>query len=989
MHSFSPLAPEDTHWKHAPESAGDGVWDWAIDTDTIDLSHGVGAIWPLVLDQAAVLRGPRSEIWAPRIHPEDRERVEASLRAHLAQETAHYQCEYRLCQPGVQARWVLSRGTVIERDAQGRPRRMIGTLTDIHRRKHAEQFEQFRSRVLEMLAGGEELLAVLDAIVRGVEQLDTSALCSILLLDADGMHVRHGAAPNLPAFYNQAIDGVLIGPGTGSCGTAMYTGERVIVADIQQHPYWQDYKGLAAQAGLGACWSQPVRAASGKVLGSFAIYHRQPHVPQEQDIRLIEQTARLVSIAIERKEAEERLHLAASVFTHAREGIMITEPDGTIIDVNEAFTRITGYPRSDVIGRKPNLLKSGRQDRAFYTGMWHALVHKGHWQGEVWNRRQNGEHYAEMKTISAVRDAQGRVRQYMALFSDITVLKTHEEQLLYNAQHDALTGLPNRVLLGQRLDAAMAQARRSGQRLAVLYLDLDGFKEVNDRHGHEVGDQLLMALAVRMRDVMREGDTLARLGGDEFVAVLHGHDEPDPHSRLPAVSRVLAAAAQAVPVGALSLQVSASVGVTTFPQAEEVDADQLLRQADQAMYQAKLLGKNRFHLFDAEQDRSVRGHHESLEHIRQALAQRELVLHYQPKVNLRTGRVIGAEALIRWQHPERGLLSPAAFLPVIEDHPLAIEVGEWVIDTALSQMAAWRRQGLDLPVSVNVGARQLQQGDFVERLRTLLAAHPHTRPGDLELEVLETSALGDLARISLVIESCKDLGVGFALDDFGTGYSSLTYLKRLPVDMLKIDQSFVRDMMEDPDDLAILEGIQGLAKAFHRQVIAEGVETVDHGEMLLYLGCELAQGYGIARPMPADALPDWVHAWQPHPRWQAVSQVAHDDVPLMVANVKHRAWVQEVERFLRQERDVPPPLNVDHCDLGHWMAQGLWPTLTTAAQRAEIDALHHEIHALAETLCDLHALGRTAAALARLDELLGLRDRMMAQLHGLRRHPAA
>ena len=980
-----PLTPEDTHWKRAAESAGDGVWDWSLVDDAIELSAGLSQIWQQVLGHPGALSGARSEIWSPHIHPDDRSRVEAALRAHLNQETAHHQCEYRLSRPDGQARWVLSRGTVVERGPQGEPLRMIGTLTDIHWRKHAEQFEQFRSHILEMLAGGEDLPVMLDAIVRSVEQLVPSTLCSILLLDPDGVHLRHGAAPSLPAFYNEAIDGLAIGPNTGSCGTAMYTGQRVIVEDIQRHPYWELYKGLAARAGLGACWSQPVLSAAGKVLGSFAIYHRQPQTPQAPDIQLIEQTARLVSIAIERKESEERLHLAASVFTHAREGILITGPDATIIDVNEAFTRITGYTREEAIGRKPNLLNSGRQDRLFYTEMWRALLDRGHWQGELWNRRKSGEHYAEMKTISAVKDAQGQVRQYVALFSDITALKTHEEQLRYNAQHDALTGLPNRVLLGTRLDEAMAHARQRELRLAVLYLDLDGFKEVNDRHGHEVGDQLLVALALRMRDALRESDTLARLGGDEFVAVLHDHGELS--HWLPAVNRILAAAAQPVLIGPLSLQVSASVGVTTYPQSDAVDADQLLRQADQAMYQAKLLGKNRCHVFDSEQDRHVRGHHESLERIRQALAQDELVLHYQPKVNLRTGQVIGAEALIRWQHPEHGLLSPAAFLPVIEDHALAIEVGEWVIHTALAQITTWRAQGLRLPVSVNLAARQLQQSDFVDRLRQVLAAHASQHKGELELEVLETSALGDLARISQVIDTCKAMGVSFALDDFGTGYSSLTYLKRLPVDLLKIDQSFVRDMLDDPDDLAILEGILGLSTAFHRQVIAEGVETVDHGEMLLYLGCELAQGYGIARPMPADALPGWVQSWRPHPRWLQAGQVRRDDVPLMLAIVKHRAWVQGIERYLRQERDAPPPLNVHHCDLGRWMAQELWETLTTPAQRQRIDALHHEIHRLAETLCALHAQTRSAEALARLGELQALRDAMLAQLQALHSAP--
>ena len=380
--------------------------------------------------------------------------------------------------------------------------------------------------------------------------------------------------------------------------------------------------------------------------------------------------------------------------------------------------------------------------------------------------------------------------------------------------------------------------------------------------------QLLIALSARMKESLREGDTLARLGGDEFVAVLL--DLADASASTQMLGRLLAAAALPVQLGDFTLQVSASVGVTFYPQAAEVDADQLLRQSDQAMYQAKLAGKNRYHIFDAEQDSNMRGHHESLDRIRRALTEREFVLHYQPKVNMRSGQVIGAEALIRWQHPERGLLSPAQFLPLIEDHPLAVDIGEWVIASALNQVTLWRKAGLNLPVSVNVGARQLQQADFVERLRALLAAHPEHRPGDLELEVLETSALEDLARVSRIIKFCREFGMKFALDDFGTGYSSLTYLKRLPVTQLKIDQSFVRDMLDDADDLAILQGIIGLAAAFKREVIAEGVETVAHGSLLLQLGCELAQGYGIARPMPADQLPAWVATWQPDAAWIGV-----------------------------------------------------------------------------------------------------------------------
>ncbi|MBY0464507.1 MAG: bifunctional diguanylate cyclase/phosphodiesterase, partial [Burkholderiales bacterium] len=394
----------------------------------------------------------------------------------------------------------------------------------------------------------------------------------------------------------------------------------------------------------------------------------------------------------------------------------------------------------------------------------------------------------------------------------------------------------------------------------------DGFKSINDTHSHEVGDRLLIALAQRMNEALRQGDTLARIGGDEFVGVLV--DLPDEPSSVPVLQRLLQAAALPVDLGELKLQVSASIGVSVYPQAEEVDADQLVRQADQAMYQAKQSGKNRFHIFDAEQERSARGRHETLAHLQQALVRNEFVLFYQPKVNMGNGKVLGAEALIRWRHPERGLLAPAMFLPIIENHPLSIELGEWVIDTALSQIEVWRAQGLSVPVSVNIGALQLQHPDFVPRLRDVLAQHPGVRPGELELEILETSALADFAAVSQAMAACQDMGVHFSVDDFGTGYSSLTYLKQLPVQVLKIDQSFVRDMLDDPDDLAILKGVLGLAEAFNRQVIAEGVETPAHGEQLLRLGCLWGQGYAIARPMPAHELPHWISTWTAPLTWQ-------------------------------------------------------------------------------------------------------------------------
>ena len=680
----------------------------------------------------------------------------------------------------------------------------------------------------------------------------------------------------------------------------------------------------------------------------------------------------------ERHQSEKNLHLAASVFSHAREGIMISAADGSIVDVNEAFTRITGYQRSEVLGRNPRLLSSGQQDKAFYLNLWRDLIEKGHWSGEICNRRKSGEFFTEMQTISMVRDALGKPQHYVSLFSDISMSKAHQIQLERVAHFDTLTNLPNRVLLADRMRQAMTQAERRGQQLVVVYLDLDGFKAINDTHGHEAGDHLLIALAERMKQALREGDTLARLGGDEFVAVLSDLSEAE--DSVPILTRLLAAAAKPVHMGFEVLQVSASLGVTFYSQSDKVDADQLLRQADQAMYQAKLAGKNRYHFFDAEQDRHIRGHHESVERIRKAFIEHEFMLYYQPKVNLRTGAVIGVEALIRWRHPDKGILAPAVFLPVIEDHLLAIELGEWVINTALNQLSLWQAAGLNIPVSVNIGARQLQQANFVERLQKILAEHPHIEPSRLELEVLETSALEDLAHVSQVIESCRQIGVTFALDDFGTGYSSLTYLKRLQVVQLKIDQSFVHDMLDNPDDLAILEGVIGLASAFRRQVIAEGVETVAHGAMLLQLQCELAQGYGIAHPMPAADLPSWVAAWRTDPSWADMQAVDREDMPMLFASIEHRAWIKATTNYLKGEQETPPSLDHDQCHFGQWLKNVGANRYDAQPSFVVLNSLHQQAHLLAAELCKLRSEGHSQIALNRLDELLALHDALIEEI---------
>lgn len=684
------------------------------------------------------------------------------------------------------------------------------------------------------------------------------------------------------------------------------------------------------------------------------------------------------------KQAEARLKLAASVFTYAREGIIITDTRGSILDVNEAFSRITGYSRDEALGRNPRFLSSGRQSASFYEAMWKSLVEKGHWYGELWNRRKTGEVYAQMTTISAVWDESDQIQHYVGLQSDITTIKQHQKQLEHIAHYDVLTGLPNRVLLADRLQQAMLQVERQRTSLAVVFIDLDGFKAVNDQHGHEEGDQLLISLATQMKRALRKGDTLARIGGDEFVGILT--DLRQLGDCEPLLMRLLRAASKPMSINDELLHVSASIGVTIYP-ADAVEAEQLIRHADMAMYQAKQSGKNRFHYFDVEKDRMVKSYRDSQQRIEQALKNNEFVLFYQPKVNMLTGQILGAEALIRWQHPEKGLLPPGAFLPLIENHPLSVDIDQWVLEQALTQLQIWTEQGQSLVVSVNICARMLQQVEFVDDLKQRLMRYPQVAPQSLELEVLETSALEDMAHVSRVIRLCQDLGVNFALDDFGTGYSSLTYLRHLPAQLIKIDQSFVRDMLIDPDDLAIVGGVVGLAAAFHRDVIAEGVETVAHGELLLLMGCELAQGYGIARPMPPEQFMAWRKTWRPDPLWQAwkASDNASMDLALLLAEVEHRAWIVHLEAFVAGDKDAPPPMDVHRCNFGKWYdTKGLRYTKQNPDFEL-VEHLHHQVHALGNEILARHEQGREVET--QLVELNQLKDRLISQLRGLMKKP--
>jgi diguanylate cyclase (GGDEF)-like protein/PAS domain S-box-containing protein len=682
------------------------------------------------------------------------------------------------------------------------------------------------------------------------------------------------------------------------------------------------------------------------------------------------------------RQAERELRIAASVFTHAGEGVLISGPDSRILAVNQAFRTILGYTDDDpLIGTYTRDLRIVYDQNESFATLRDSLDRYGAWEGELHGERPSGERYVAALNVNVVRDEAGNATHNVAILTDITQLKSHQRELEHIAYHDALTGLPNRALLADRLQQAMARASRHRQRVAVVYVDLDGFKAVNDTHGHDQGDALLIAVAQSMRRVLRGEDTLARIGGDEFVAVLG--DLADDAAVGTSLQRLLSAASEPVSLAAGQARVSASLGVTFFPQDEATDADQLLRQADHALYQAKLAGKNRYHVYDAARDQAVRSRHEALEEIRAGLRDGQFVLHYQPKVNLHTGAVVGAEALVRWQHPRRGLLAPAQFLPLIENHRLGVELGEWVIDSALHQAAQWEQAGVPLPISVNVSADHLQQADFAARLRAMLGMHAGTGPLRLEIEILESGALADLDRVATVMRDCAELGVTFALDDFGTGYSSLLYLKHLPAGTLKIDSGFVRHLLHDADNLPILEGVLTLARGFGRTAVAEGIETVEQGTVLLQLGCEFGQGYVIARPMPAADLPAWIDGWQVPAAWQTAFAVTRERLPLLMGDVEHRAWIQGIADWLHGTRGQPQTVGAHAGRFGSWLRREGRSLYGTSSAFRAIDGIHTEMHELADRLVQLHTDGRTAQALDGLPQLWTLLERMRGQFGGL------
>jgi len=532
---------------------------------------------------------------------------------------------------------------------------------------------------------------------------------------------------------------------------------------------------------------------------------------------------------------------------------------------------------------------------------------------------------------------------------DVTHFVEEGHKLESQAHYDLLTRLPNRALLADRMKQALAHSQRSGEILAVCLMDLDGFKPVNDSFGHKAGDALLQEIARRLLDSIREGDTAARMGGDEFALLLGGFKSAEQCEFT--LRRLLDAVAVPTSFEGRAIRVSGSIGVTLFP-GDSREAEQLLRHADQAMYKAKENGKNRFHIFNPAVESRIRANQNLHKRIGDALDHGQFCLYYQPKVDCRAGIVVGLEALIRWQHPVLGLRTPGEFIPLIEHEDLVVRLGEWVIREALRQMFEWQQQGTVLDISVNVSVRQFLLGGFDARLSDMLGQYPADFARHLEIELVESAALEDINAVSVVMTHQQAVGVRFSLDDFGTGYSSLIHLKRLSVNELKIDQTFVRDMLDDPGDLAIVQGVIGLAAAFHHQVVAEGVENIEQILMLLELGCDVMQGYAIARPMPAANVVPWVTNFRSDPRWSIASShfPVRSDFELLLMEVAHRHWLERLRSTTAlQTSDTPPP-EYEHCRLSQWCSGAGRKRYGQLSEFCAIDSPHRRVHELAETL---------------------------------------
>lgn len=680
----------------------------------------------------------------------------------------------------------------------------------------------------------------------------------------------------------------------------------------------------------------------------------------------------------QRQDTETDLRVAAAAF-ESHESMMITNAKNVILRVNQAFTKNTGYSPQEIIGKTPDILKSSLHDAAFYAGISESLKLQGVWQGEQWAKRKNGEIYPIQLTVTAVRGKNNEVTHYVNMHSDLTDLRKAKGDVTRAGLLDPLTGLPNRLLFSERIHDELAE-NVPYRILAVVMIDLDNFKQINDTYGHEAGDKVLIEVAKQLNEATRDTDVVARLGGDEFVILLTELTGVEACNQT--LERLRVSLSNPYMIEGLKLHLSASIGATLYP-SDKTDADGLLRHADEAMYLAKHGGKNRYVIYDTTAAAKRSNLQQNLARIQAALDNQEFYLYYQPQVNMHEGTIVGMEALIRWKLAGQEIVTlPSEFMPLVENSELAIPIGCFVLKTAVTQLAKWHKLGLNWRIGINVSPRHLEHPNFINDIKDVLERHPEINPELIELEIVESAALEDIEKVIGIMQAVRAIGVHFALDDFGTGHASLTYLRSLPVRTLKIDQSFVRDMLEDSSDLIMVEGITSLAHTFDHEVLAEGVDNLKLGALLIQIGCQLAQGFAIAHPMPADEVTIWAKDWQPYQFWQQIGKRRwrRDDLPLLYAALAERIWVSQIQKLLDGDDTAIPELDPRRSQFGRWYyvlgseRYGVHPEFIA------IRPIHEEMHKAGQTIVNLIEAKQQTDAQEQMHNLYDLRDKLITKM---------
>ncbi len=932
------------------------------------------------------------------IHPADLSGVRQSFLNHMRGKSDEYCHQYRVVNEAGNERWVQSRGKIIEQDYDGRPKRMVGTQTDVTRRKTVELTLQFerdaRTLISEFAADFMTSSSVCfdEAINRALQRSGEymqSDRTYVFLMSADGNYINNthewcatGIQPEIK--HQQGIPSSALPWWWSQFRDVGY----VLIPSVDDMPpeAQNEYQILQSQNIRSVC---VFPLYMGKKLVGF-IGNDAVSEERHWGVQMVEfmgLTSDLLGIALVHRQLHQKRAFAINQLERAEQQAQlghwyVDNASGRLIWSQEMF-RIFEREAGDFI-----------PDLESYAQLVHPDDLSSMYQSYENAKASSGELSLEHRILldgARVKHLEVRARFEVTpsgnrfltegTTQDVTERVQHREALERLAFQDRLTSLPNRRSIEDTLLREMDYCERNSRRLVLAFLDIDNFREVNDQHGYVLGDSLLKALAQRMRLLFNDTVVIARAGGDEFV-VLITRIQPE-ESYFQQLNLLLAIISKPLIVDDIDLSLTASLGVTEFPQPIKVTREQLFRQAQQALFNAKISGKNCLIKHDTGSEENARVLTGRLDEIRKALHAGEFVLYYQPKVHMKTGIVFGVEALIRWKKSCGELVQPGDFLIYLYNHPLEVELGDWVIRTALAQMREWKQLGLDIQVSVNVSSMQLLDDSFVDKLSRDLDEYADIAPSSLQLEVLESSALNDLEAVSLVMQKSHKLGVTFALDDFGTGYSSLAHLKNLPVSVLKIDRTFVKEMIKSSDDLSIISAVVGMAKAFGLHVIAEGVESTEHGSLLLRLGCEQAQGYAIARPMPADEVYSWVHSWQSEPSWKDQWPVDANSLPLVYAEAEHRRWVIELEQWLRSERNEVPIMNHHLSKVGLWINREKQSRFGMHPKFDYMINLHRNIHHLGQRAVNLHAKNNSETALALLSDIWQLRDLFIAELKAL------